>query len=112
MDYPDFGQWETTKLTPRPRVLPRYASNGTVRLRILTTNDKYDLTLTHGMMTIAEREQLLLFYAQYRSSGFSLTTAEDGVTRYYRFAANPFNIVPLPGFSPVLFTATVNLREQ
>lgn len=108
--YPSLDQWDGTKLVPRAGVIERMATNGTVRLRALQSGPKYDPTVVHGLLSATDRTTLLNFYTANRTTSFTFTATEDGVARTCVFAANPYQIEPVPGMSNT-YKATVFLRE-
>jgi hypothetical protein len=64
------------------------ASNGQLKVRRLYSADKTDFTVVH-MLTRAERDQLMAFYAANITAGFDFVWPGDGATYSVRFTAPP-----------------------
>lgn len=94
-------QWEGSKLTPRTGVMPRMASNGAVRLRRMHQK-KVDIQLFHGGLTLAEKDALVTFYDVNAVIPFTVTTAEDSITRTCVFAPKGYEITPKNGAYDVM----------
>jgi hypothetical protein len=106
--YPALPQWVGTLYNPRFGIQERIATNGAVRLRVLQSAAKYDITLYHGMLTQTQRDTLVTFYNANRLLTITVTPVEDGVLRTCVFAAQGYKIEPLDSG---LYRATVYLRQ-
>jgi len=106
--YPAFPQWVGTKFTPRFGIQERIATNGAVRLRSLQTSPKFDITLLHGILDQDDRDTLVQFYQDNRTSTVLVNVAEDGSQRTMVFAGAGYQI---EGLDSGLYKATVFFRE-
>jgi hypothetical protein len=107
-DYPTLPQTIRTQLRPRTGKIVRTASNGATRIRDTQAADKFDISFDHGVITEAQRQTFLTWYAAHRSVAFYCIPVEDGVQRTVYFAAQPYVIEPLGGSQ---FHLQVNLVQ-
>ena len=106
-------QAEGTQIVPRSGIRMRYASNGAVRVRALSSATRYDLRVVHRGLTQAQWLALKAFYEARRTDPtFSITFVPENVAYTVVFADRPFDMTPEPGAgAAALFNVTVNLVQ-
>lgn len=87
-------------------VITRRTSGGTLRSVDLNQANTYRITLTHPLLTAAERDQLLTFYDANRDNAFSLTPLTDAYSYSCLFESEPAR----SSRNSVYFDVTVQLR--
>jgi hypothetical protein len=96
-DYPTLPQAEGTTLVPRSGLRLRYASNGSVRARALSSAIRYDPKIVHKVLSLAQWQALQAFEAANRGITFNVTIVAEGVTLTCLFAERPFDYAPIVG---------------
>lgn len=109
--YPAIRQSEGTQLIARSIAVERYATNGTLRMRYVSSNRKHDIVVVHGAIDASERAQLLAFYEANRTDPFVFVAVEDGVSRICIFTPTPLAIEPIPG-TVATYNVTAYMREM
>lgn len=88
MPYPTLMILEDSEASRNAGLDAQRATNGLLKVRRLYSADKTDFTVVH-MLTRAERDTLMTFYAGNVTTEFTFYWPGDGTTYTVRFAAAP-----------------------
>ena len=94
---------DATHVTPRQSIEPDIASDGTVRGRVVSTKEVYDLTLVHKYVSESDAAAIETFYGSNRVAQVEVTWRS--VTYNVYFKSKP-RVEPFTG---VLWTVTSEL---
>ena len=107
--YPSLPQAAGTRLVPRSGVRLRYATNGAVRGRALSSAPRYDPTVVHKGLTLAQWQSLKDFYEANRAIVITFAYAAiESISLNCVFAERPFDVEPQLGD---FFNVTVYLVQ-
>lgn len=97
--YPPLPQMAGTKPQARGGLRPRYATDGSVRVRRTSSRTRFDLVLHHAGLTETELQTLLDFEVLARAKTFfHVDYLAEGIRADFVFAeGKPFDIRPAPG---------------
>jgi hypothetical protein len=85
--YPNTEYSTASRVTPRSALAMDVASDGTVRGRVVSTGEVYDLTLVHDFLLEADAQTIETFYGSNRTAQVEVTWRGDTYNAY--FASKP-----------------------
>jgi len=92
--YPNTEYSTASRVTPRSALAMDVASDGTVRGRVVSTGEVYDLTLVHDFLLEADAQTIETFYGSNRVAQVDVTWRGDTYQCY--FAGKP-TVAPAGG---------------
>lgn len=101
--YPNTTYSPASRVTPREAIAMDVASDGTIRGRVISTGEVYDITLVHEYLSESDAQTLETFYGSNRVAQIDVTWRGDTYQCY--FAGKP-NVVSAGG---VYWTVTSTL---
>lgn len=72
-----------SRVTPRQSIVPDIASDGSIRSRVMSTGEVYDLVLVHPYLLEADAQTIETFYGSNRTAQIDVTWRGDTYNCYF-----------------------------